>query len=87
MVSLESKSKRKMTFLMIRAIHTIPVPQSSNLMNSARLHKDFQNFVVPWKIVLYKNLFISSDTSRQDVSNGVRVAYVNFDNKWVLQQG
>ena len=33
-------------------LHTsqVTVPQSPNLMNSARLHKVFQNFVVPWKI-------------------------------------
>ncbi len=31
----------------------------------------------------YKNLILSSDTSRRDVSNGVRVAYVNFYHKWV----
>jgi hypothetical protein len=56
-------------------------------MNSARLHKVFQNFVVPWKIHLYKNLILSSDASRQDASNGIRVAYVNFYHKWVLRHG
>ncbi len=29
-----------------------------------------------------KNLILSSDASRQNASNGVRVAYVNFDDKW-----
>ena len=53
------------------------------LMNSARLHKVFQNFVVPWKIHIYKNLILSSDASRRDASNGIRVAYVNFYNMWV----
>ena len=65
----------------------LSVPQSPNLMNSARLHKVFQNFVVPWKIHIYKNLILSSDASRQDASNGIRVAYVNFYHKWVLRQG
>jgi hypothetical protein len=36
------------------SVQTIPVPQSPNLMNSARLHKVFQNFVVPWKIHIIK---------------------------------
>ena len=61
----------------------ITVARTPNLMNSARLHKIFQNFVVPWKIHIYKNLILSSDASRQDASNGIRVAYVNFYHKWV----
>ena len=67
-----------------RKDHAISVACRPYLMNSARLHKVFQNFVVPWKIHIYKNLILSSDASRQDASNGVRVAYVNFDHKWVL---
>ncbi len=51
------------------------------LLNSARLHKVFQNFVVPWKIDIYKNLILSSDASRRGASNGVRVDYVNFYDK------
>jgi len=43
----------------------------------------FQNFVVPWKIHIYKNLILSSDASRRDASNGVRVACENFYNMWV----
>jgi hypothetical protein len=35
----------------------------------------------------YQKLIISSDASRQDTSNGVRVAYVNFYHMWVLRQG
>jgi len=57
------------------------------LMNSARLHKVFQIFVVPWKIDLYKNLILSSDASQRDASNGAREAHVNFYHKWVLRQG
>jgi hypothetical protein len=60
-------------------------PPVAQLMNSARLHKVFQNFVVPWKIHIYKNLILSSDAPRRDASNGIRVAYVNFYNKWVLR--
>ena len=30
----------------------------------------------------YKNLILSSDASQRDVSNGIRVAYVNFYNMW-----
>jgi len=52
-------------------------------MNSARLHKVFQNFVIPRKIHIYKNLILSSDASRRDASNGVRVAFVNFYNMGV----
>ena len=52
-------------------------------MNAARLHEVFQNFEVPWKIDIYKNLILSSDASQRDVSNGIRVAYVNFYNLWV----
>ena len=47
----------------------ISVAWTPNLMNSARLHEVFQNFVVPWKIHLYKNLILSSDASRRDASN------------------
>ena len=65
----------------------LSVARTPNLMNSARLHKVFQNFVVPWKIHLYKNLILSSDASRRDASNGIRVAYVIFYHKWVLRQG
>jgi hypothetical protein len=55
---------------------SLAVLQTPNLMNSARLHKVFQNFVVPWKIHIYKNLILSSDASRRDASCGIRVAYV-----------
>ena len=48
---------------------TKSVARTPNLMNSARLHKVFQNFVVPWKIHIYKNLILSSDASRRDASN------------------
>ena len=34
----------------------LPVLQTPNLMNSTRLHKVFQNFVVPWKIYIYINI-------------------------------
>jgi hypothetical protein len=68
-------------------VSNIPVARTPNLMNSARLHKVFQNFVVPWKIHIYKNLILSSDASRRDASNGIRVAYVNFYHKWVLRHG
>jgi hypothetical protein len=61
----------------------ISVAWTPNLMNSALLHRVFQNFVVPWKIHIYKNLILSSDSSRRDASNGIRVAYVNFYHKWV----
>ncbi len=37
----------------------------------------FQNFVIPWKIQPQK-LILSAESSRQDTSNGVRFAYVNF---------
>ncbi len=40
----------------------------------SKLHKVFQNFVVPWKIDIYINLILSSDASRRGASNGVRVA-------------
>ena len=30
-----------------------------------------------------KNLILSSDASRRDALNGIRVAYVNFYHKWV----
>ena len=56
------------------------------LLNSARLHKVFQNFVVPRKIHLSQNLILSSEASRQDASNGVRVAYVNFYNMWAYDK-
>ena len=68
-------------------IHYITVAWTPNLMNSARLHKVFQNFVVQWKIHIYKSLILSSDASRRDASNGIWVAYVNFYHKWVLRQG
>ena len=54
------------------------------LRNSAWLHMVFQNFVVPWKLDIYINLILSTNVSQQDASNGVRVAYVNFYQKWVL---
>jgi len=38
-----------------------------NLMNSARLHKVFQNFVVPWKIHIYKSNYIISRISMRRV--------------------
>ncbi len=59
----------------------LPVGCTLYLLNSARLHKVFQNFVVPWKIDIYKNLILSSDASQRGALNGVRVAYVNFYNK------
>jgi hypothetical protein len=52
-------------------------------MNSARLQRVFQNFVVPWKIHISQKLILSAEAA----SDGVRFAYVNFYNKWVLQQG
>ncbi len=63
-------------------IFYISVPQSPNLLNSARYHRVFQNFVVPWKIHISQKLILPADASRQDASNGVRVAYVNFYHKW-----
>ena len=69
-----------------RLKHT-PVAWTPHLMNSARLHKVFQNFVVQWKIHININLILSSDASRQDASNGIRVAYVNFYHKLVLRHG
>ena len=59
----------------------LAVPQSPNLLNSARYHRVFQNFVVLWKIHLSQKLILPADA--QDASNGVRVAYVNFYNMWV----
>ena len=52
--------------------------QSPNLLNSAKLHKVFQNFVVPWKI----DIKISKSNSiirrtRRDASNGVSVRVAN----------
>jgi hypothetical protein len=32
---------------------------------------------------MYQKLILPADASQQDVSNGVRVAYVNFYNMWV----
>jgi hypothetical protein len=66
-----------------RVIFTVAVPQSPNLLNSARYHRVFQNFVVPWKIHISQKLILPADASRQDASNGVRVAYVNFYDIWV----
>jgi len=74
---------RKLYVRTNRILLFLAVTQTPNLMNSARLHKVFQNFVVPWKIHIYKNLILSSDASRRDASNGIRVAYVNFYNMWV----
>ena len=65
----------------------ISVPKTPNLLNSARSHRVFQNFVVPWKLHIYKKLILPADASCQDTSNGIRVAYVNFYEKWVLRQG
>jgi hypothetical protein len=61
----------------------ISVPQSPNLLNSARYHRGFQNFEVPWKMHMYQKLILPADASRQDTLNGVRVAYVNLYNMWV----
>ena len=52
--------KLRMRALLIICILVACMPY---LMNSARLHKVFQNFVVPWKIHIYKNLILSSDAS------------------------
>ena len=67
----------------IYSLELLSVPQSPNLLNSARYHRVFQNFVVPWKIHISQKLILPADASRQDASNGVRVAYVNFYNMWV----
>jgi len=91
---IENKSMQKIIARCIpggkRAMAALLPPASAwtpNFMNSARLHKVFQNFVVPWKIHIYINLILSSDASRRDTSNGIRVAYVNFYHKWVLRHG
>ena len=57
------------------------------LLISARSHRVFQNFVVPWKLHISQKLILPAETSHQDMLNGVGVAYVKFYNKWVLQQG
>jgi hypothetical protein len=57
------------------------------LLNSARYIVLFQNLVVLWKIRMSQNIILPSDISRQDVLNGIRVAYVNFYDMWVLRQG
>ncbi len=62
---------------------SIAVLQTPNLMNSARYHRVFQNFVAPWKVHVSQKLILPADASRQNASNGVRVAYVNFYNMWV----
>ena len=56
----------------------ISVPQSPNLLNSARYHRGFQNFLQIHGKCTYQKLILPADASRQDTSNGVRVAYVNF---------
>ncbi len=32
---------------------------------------------------VYQKLILPADASQQDASNGVRVAYVNFEDMWV----
>ena len=54
------------------------VLQTPGLLNSARYHRGFQNFVVPWKMHIYQKLILPADASQQDASNGVRVAFVIF---------
>jgi hypothetical protein len=49
-ISLNLNSVSTIIFVHPKWLEYISVPQSPNLMNSARLHKVFQNFVVPWKI-------------------------------------
>jgi hypothetical protein len=57
------------------------------LLNSARYIVLFQNFVVLWKIHMSQNMILPADVSHQVASNGIWVAYVNFYDIWVLQQG
>ncbi len=64
--------------------YVLAVLQTPNLMNSARYHRVFQNFVVPWKMHIYQKLILPADASQQDASNGVWVAYVNFYDMWVV---
>ena len=36
---------------------------------------------------IYQKLILPADASRQDASNGVRVAYVNIYDMWVKNRG
>ena len=65
----------------------MPVLPTLNLLNSARAHKVFQNFEGTSKKQISQKLIISAEESRQDVSNGVWFAHVNFYKIWVLRQG
>ena len=65
----------------------ILVPPTPLLLNSARLHRASQNFVVPWKIQTSQKLIISSEAPPRGASNGAWFAYVNYYYIWVMRQG
>ena len=57
------KPSKKRDYTNSFGCHSQPlaVPYTPNLLNSARSHRVFQNFVVPWKLYSYQKLILPAD--------------------------